>query len=122
MNTQTTATPELQPVADDLVTLTETAPAVKALSLAAGMFRALSDPARLEILVLVAEKERTVGELAQIQNNSLPLVSQRLRWLKTERLVVARRQGKNMYYAAADQHVVDIVKQALAHASEPTHS
>lgn len=94
-------------------------PNQQGVTIAAAMFRALGDPARLQILTLVAQQERTVGELAAIQGDSLPLISQRLRWLKTERLVVARRQGKNVFYAAADQHVVSIVNQALEHASEP---
>jgi len=45
-------------------------------------------------------------------------VSQRLKLLHRERLIVRRRDGNHIYYALADRHVVDLILNALAHANE----
>jgi DNA-binding transcriptional ArsR family regulator len=34
-------------------------------------------------------------------------------------LIVRRRDGNHIYYALADRHVVDLILNALAHATEP---
>lgn len=45
-------------------------------------------------------------------------ISQRLRVLRSERLVERRRDGKHMIYRLADCHVADLIHNAFAHASE----
>ena len=85
---------------------------------AAGMFRALGDPARLRTLLLLAPGERCVGELAAACGDALPTVSQRLKLLRSERLVRARRQGKRVYYRLADEHVACLLRDGLEHAAE----
>lgn len=45
-------------------------------------------------------------------------ISQRLRVLRSENIIVRRRRGKHINYALADQHVMDLVFNALAHATE----
>jgi ArsR family transcriptional regulator, lead/cadmium/zinc/bismuth-responsive transcriptional repressor len=59
-----------------------------------------------------------VTELAACERESLPTISQRLRVLRAESLIVRRRRGKHINYALADQHVMDLVFNALAHATE----
>jgi len=59
-----------------------------------------------------------VTELAEAEGESLSTISQRLRVLRAESLVVRRRRGKHINYALADQHVMDMVFNALAHATE----
>ncbi len=85
---------------------------------AASIFRALGDPNRLRLLVLLMGGERCVTELADVLQDGLSAVSQRLRLLRSERLVAYRRDGKHIYYALADQHVADLVSNALDHACE----
>jgi DNA-binding transcriptional ArsR family regulator len=86
--------------------------------LAAGIFRALGDPARMQVLTLLARQELCVSEIAAALQDSLPAVSQRLKLLRSERIVTQRRDGKHMYYALADQHVAELIANGLAHASE----
>ena len=62
--------------------------------------------------------EACVSELAAAENENLSTVSQRLKVLRAEDLVVRRREGKHINYALADQHIVDLILNALAHASE----
>jgi DNA-binding transcriptional ArsR family regulator len=59
-----------------------------------------------------------VTELAACEQESLPTISQRLRILRAENLIIRRRRGKHINYALADQHVMDLVFNALAHATE----
>ena len=85
---------------------------------ASGLFRAMGDPARLRLLGLLSQGPACVSELASIERETISTISQRLRVLRSERLVIRRRDGKHINYALADQHVLDLVFSALAHASE----
>ena len=85
---------------------------------AAGLFRALGDPSRMQVLALLASREMCVSEIAAALDDSLPAVSQRLKLLRSERIVTQRREGKHMYYALADQHIAELIANGLAHASE----
>lgn len=85
---------------------------------AARIFRALGDPARLRLLAMLSQGEACVTEVAGAAGDELSTVSQRLRVLRAEGLVSRRREGKHILYGLADQHVVDLVFNALAHASE----
>jgi ArsR family transcriptional regulator, lead/cadmium/zinc/bismuth-responsive transcriptional repressor len=85
---------------------------------AAAIFRALGDPQRLRILVMLEDSERCVSELCQALQDNMPAISQRLRLLKAERIVRARRDGKHIYYALADNHIARLVTNGLLHALE----
>jgi ArsR family transcriptional regulator, lead/cadmium/zinc/bismuth-responsive transcriptional repressor len=85
---------------------------------AAELFRAMGDAPRLRILEMLSRGERCVTEIVQESNEKFPTVSQRLRLLRAEGLVVRRRQGTHLYYALADRHVADLLHNALAHAEE----
>lgn len=89
-----------------------------ALQRAAAIFRALGDPARLHLLALLAAGEQCVSQLATETGDSLPAISQRLKLLRTERLVSQRRDGKHIYYQLADQHVVQLIEAGIDHAVE----
>lgn len=97
-------------------------PGVQASSLvverAAALFRALGDTARLSLLERLAHGEYCVTELAEATGEGLSTISQRLRTLRSERLLKRRRVGKHVYYTLADRHVLEMIQSALAHASE----
>lgn len=89
------------------------------LETASRLFRAIGDPARLRLLLSkLAQGEMCVTELAVSEGESLSTISQRLRVLRSENIIVRRRRGKHISYGLADQHVMDLVFNALAHASE----
>jgi ArsR family transcriptional regulator len=90
-----------------------------AIARASRIFRALGDPPRLRLLALLARGELCVTEVAMAENEEVSTISQRLRILRNENLVSRRRQGKHIVYGLADQHVADLVFNALAHAAEP---
>jgi DNA-binding transcriptional ArsR family regulator len=85
----------------------------KQLEDAAGMFKALSDPTRLQTLLILAAGERNVGDLAGLERDKIGTVSARLKVLLQARLVTRRKEGKTAIYAIADRHVLNLVENAL---------
>ena len=61
-------------------------------------FKALSDGTRQEILRLLEDDQRTVGEIVGNFNLSQPTISRHLSVLKEADLVVDQRQGQNVIY------------------------
>ncbi|MEO1456414.1 MAG: helix-turn-helix domain-containing protein [Pseudomonadota bacterium] len=94
------------------------APAAGVMEIAAAMMRAAGDPARLGLLLRLADGERCVSELAEAEGDKVATVSARLQLLHGARLVTRRRQAKHVYYALADDHVVCFLKDLLDHAAE----
>ena len=93
-------------------------PSSEALDRASRIFRALGDVPRLRLLALLAAGESCVTEIVRALGEKFSTVSQRLRLLRGEGLVERRREGTHIFYALADQHVIDLVHNALAHAAE----
>jgi len=85
---------------------------------ASQLFRAMGDLARLRILDLLQAGELCVTEIVDTLGEKFPTVSARLRLLKTEGLIVRRRDGNHIYYALADRHVLDLIQNAVEHANE----
>lgn len=66
---------------------------------AADLLKQVSDPTRLQVLMLLTEKERNVSELcADLGTQSQPAVSHHLALLRHGRLIEPRRSGKHNYY------------------------
>jgi ArsR family transcriptional regulator, zinc-responsive transcriptional repressor len=82
------------------------------------LLKVLSAPARLAIVVELADGPRVVHELVDRLEMSQPLVSQHLRILRAARLVSVERQGREAVYALVDQHVAHIVVDAVHHSKE----
>lgn len=57
-------------------------------------------------------------EIVEAVKEKFSTVSQRLRILRSEGLIVRRRDGNHIYYASADRHVADLILNALDHAHE----
>jgi DNA-binding transcriptional ArsR family regulator len=89
---------------------------------AARMFRALGDGPRLRLLAHLLDGERCVGDLAALEGEALSTISQRLRVLRTEKILIRRRRGKHVNYLLADRHIFDLVKNAMIHAQEPARA
>lgn len=80
-------------------------------------FKALSDPTRIRILNLLCMGEHSVNDIAETLNLSQSSVSHQLRFLKHLRLVKYRRAGTTLFYSENDDHVMNLLKQAIDHAS-----
>ena len=66
------------------------------------LFRQLSDASRVRIYWILCHCEECVINLSAMVGMSSPALSHHLRQLKTAGLVVSRREGKEVYYKAAD--------------------
>lgn len=84
----------------------------------AALFKLLGDPSRLTLLDLLIHGEKCVSELAAAAEMSESATSHQLRLLRAARLVRARRDGRQAFYALDDLHVARLLKDAAAHASE----
>ena len=70
--------------------------------LLADAMKKLGDPSRLRIFWLLCHTEECVIDIAAIVNMTSPAVSHHLRLLKNAGLITSRREGKEMFYKAAD--------------------
>ena len=84
----------------------------------AEVFKVFGDSTRIRILYRLFSGEYGVNELAENLNLTQSAVSHQLKLLKQARLVRARREGKSMIYALADEHVRTMMGQGLEHISE----
>lgn len=85
---------------------------------AASVFRALGDSNRMRLLSLLLVRELCVSEITAFMKDNLSAVSQRLKLLRSERIVASRRDGKHIYYSLADDHVRQLIQNALEHGQE----
>lgn len=71
-------------------------------------FMALADPTRLQIFELIAQGEKSVGDIVAHFNFKAPTISQHLRVLKDAKLVRVRAEGQRRYYAIDHTGLKDI--------------
>jgi ArsR family transcriptional regulator len=84
----------------------------------AEMFRLMSDPSRLSIVLSCLAERVSVGEMAQRLKLSPSLVSHHLRLLRAARLLQAERQGRQVFYQITDEHVARMLSDMVAHVAE----
>lgn len=84
----------------------------------ADFFGALSDPHRLKLLSALAQQELCVCDLAAAVKMGESAVSHQLRVLRSQRLVKYRRQGRNVCYSLADDHVMALYREVAEHLDE----
>jgi DNA-binding transcriptional ArsR family regulator len=76
---------------------------------ASEFLKALSHEARLVILCLLVEGEKSVSEIEQLLSLRQPAVSQQLARLRSDKFLETRREGKNVYYSLARPEVREII-------------
>lgn len=79
--------------------------------------QALSDPSRILILYELRTARRNVSELAESLGLSQPTVSRHLKVLRDRHMLLAERDGTNIYYSIADDRVIEalnILREVLA--------
>ena len=81
----------------------------------ANLFSALSDSTRLRIIDLLLDDELSVGAIAEQLGMSESAVSHQLRGLRLQRIVRARKQGRQVFYALDDVHIADLFRLGLKH-------
>ena len=81
----------------------------------AELFRAFSDTSRVRILFALTTQEINVNALAMLVGISESAVSHHLRSLRQMELVVARREGKEVYYRIEDEHIISLFQEGVKH-------
>lgn len=84
----------------------------------ARIFAVLSDPTRMQVVIALGESELCVTDLAAATGVNRTTISHQLRVLREHRLVRRRREGKVVYYALDDGHVMALISMATAHVAE----
>lgn len=79
----------------------------------AEIFRQLADPTRVRIFWLLCHCEQCVVNLSAMLAMSSPAISHHLRALKNSELIVGRREGKEVYYRAADTRQSALLHQMI---------
>ncbi len=84
----------------------------------AELFKGFADATRVHILSLLIERELCVTDIAEAVELSQSAISHQLRILKQMHLIKFRREGKNILYSLADDHVKTILQMGLEHVLE----
>jgi DNA-binding transcriptional ArsR family regulator len=80
------------------------------------IFRMLADPTRIRVLWALTSGELSVTELAEKVDKPAPSVSQHLAKLRMARLVRTRREGTTIFYSLENEHVSQLVADAVFNA------
>lgn len=82
------------------------------------VFKTMSDPTRMRIILIVANGPITVSDIAEKLELSPSNVSHQLRLLKQQRLVIGDRSDKQVFYRLIDDHVLQIYSLTKDHIEE----
>lgn len=82
------------------------------------LFKIFGDSTRIKILYVLHIKEMCVMDISLALGMSQSAISHQLRVLRQTRLIRSRRDGKNIYYSLADEHVHTIISMGLEHIEE----
>ncbi len=84
----------------------------------ADIFKMLGDTTRIRIFWLLCHCEECVINISAMLEMSSPAVSHHLRPLKNSGLIVSRREGKEVYYRAADTQQSRLLHQMIEQVME----
>lgn len=98
---------------ENIEKLVSTLPENDDFTVAADIFRQLGDSSRLRIFWLLCHCEECVINLSAIMDMSSPAVSHHLKQLKSSGLIVSRRDGKEVYYKAADNEQAKLLHNMI---------
>ena len=88
-------------------------PGIESCSKVAEMFKQVSHPSRLRIFLFLCHCEECVSDIAAAVEMSDPAVSHHLKLMKSAGLIESRREGKEVYYKAADSKQTALLHHAV---------
>lgn len=77
------------------------------------MFKQLSDSSRIKLFWILCHCEECVINISAIMDMSSPAISHHLKQLKSAGLIVSRRDGKEVYYKAADNDQAKLMHRMI---------
>lgn len=84
----------------------------------ASLFKIFGDGTRVQILYALEQSEMCVCDIASLLGLTKSAVSHQLKALRLSNLVKFRREGQNVYYSLADDHVKEIIDIGFEHLRE----
>ena len=84
----------------------------------AELFKCFGDSTRIRILCVLLDRECNVGDIAEALNMTQSAVSHQLKLLKQAKLIAGKRDGKQIRYSLADDHVRSIISIGIEHIEE----
>ena len=84
----------------------------------AELFRSFSDTSRVRIMSVLVSEKMNVSALAQAVGISESAVSHHMRGLRQMRLVISRKEGKEVYYSVEDEHIIHLFQQGVKHVQD----
>lgn len=81
----------------------------------ADQLKLLGDGSRLKVFWILCHCEECVINLSAMMEMSSPAIAHHLKLLKTAGLVTARREGKEVYYKAAESEQVNLLHDMVEH-------
>lgn len=82
------------------------------------LFKIFGDTTRIKIIYALYEDEMCVCAISELLSMTQSAISHQLKTLKDANLVRARRDGKEIYYSLADDHVKSIIAEGFEHITE----
>lgn len=93
-------------------------PSIEMLYDLAELFKIFGDSTRIRILFVLFEHEVNVTDLSDALEMNQSAISHQLKILKQSKLIKSRRDGKQIFYSLADDHVATIIKMGVEHIEE----
>ena len=82
------------------------------------LLKHVSDPTRLQVILILSEGERHVGALCAQLSQSQPAVSHHLALLRVSGLIESRREGKHNFYSVRTDHFGELLLHLFSAAGE----
>lgn len=80
----------------------------------------IAEATRVRLLWALLERELSVNQLAETVGKPATGVSQHLAKLRLARLVRTRREGTQVFYRVENEHVRQLIRDAIYHAEHAT--
>lgn len=80
-------------------------------------YRVLGEPSRMKIVLALTEGEMCVYHIVEACGGTQSAVSHQLRVLKDNRIIKSRREGQNVLYSIADEHIYEMIRIGEEHMS-----
>lgn len=84
----------------------------------AELFKVFGDSTRMGILSALEVSDLCVSDISSVLGISISAVSHQLRVLRNNKLVKAKKNGKDVIYSLDDDHVSKIIECGLSHINE----